>query len=56
VLAGDIFGTTPIWRSLLAFKVIYYAAVLANPRRAWQARKMRRMNIQPVIDEAGASA
>lgn len=56
VLAGDIFGTTPIWRSLLAFKVIYYVSVLANPRRAWQARKMRRMNIQPVVDEAGAGA
>jgi flavin-dependent dehydrogenase len=53
VLAGDIFGKTPIWRSLRIFKGIYYISSLMNLRRAWKARKMRQMNIRPV-DEVGA--
>ena len=55
VLAGDVFGDTPIWPSLRLFKAIYYlSAVLAAPRswRAWRAR--RRMLRQ--ADDAGAAA
>ena len=51
VLAGDIFGKTPIWRSLWMFKVLYYTANLIQPRRAFQAWKRRRFNIRKV-DEA----
>lgn len=47
VLAGDIFGKTPIWKSLAVFKGIYYTASLFNFRRSWRAWNRRRFNIQP---------
>jgi flavin-dependent dehydrogenase len=57
LLAGDIFGKTPIWRSLYVLKIIYYLAALANPRRSWMAWKKRRFNIRPVEDaELGSQA
>ncbi|MGN6650531.1 NAD(P)/FAD-dependent oxidoreductase [Trinickia sp.] len=42
VLAGDIFGDTPIWPSLRTFKAIYYLSVVLAARRslrAWRARR-----------------
>lgn len=51
MLAGDIFGATPIWRSLAIFKALYYIANLCQPRRAYLAWKRRRFNIRKV-DEA----
>ncbi len=51
VLAGDIFGKTPIWRSLLAFKAIYYLTSLANLKRTIMAWKRRKLNIR-TPDEA----
>ncbi len=56
VLAGDIFGKTPIWRSLFAFKAIYYLTSLANLKRTVTAWKLRKVNIRPLDDakEAGA--
>lgn len=56
VLAGDIFGRTPIWRSLVAFKAIYYLTSLANLKRTVTAWKRRKVNIRPLDDaeEAGA--
>jgi len=42
VLAGDIFGRTPLWRGLLAFRLFYYATSLSMlPRslRAWWTRR-----------------
>ena len=55
VLAGDIFGKTPIWRSLLAFKAIYYLTSLANLKRTITAWKRRKLNIRPLeeAEEAG---
>ncbi|MFD1709265.1 NAD(P)/FAD-dependent oxidoreductase [Ottowia sp. GY511] len=50
LLAGDIWGKTPIWHSLRAFKVLYYMSSLRHlPRsvRAWQRRKI---NIRAVDD------
>ncbi|AEG91333.1 Dehydrogenase (flavoproteins)-like protein [Ramlibacter tataouinensis TTB310] len=47
MLAGDIFGRTPIWGSLRALKAIYYLLSLAGLRRSWQAMRRRRANIQP---------
>jgi flavin-dependent dehydrogenase len=44
VLAGDIFGTTPIWRSLRAFKITYDLLSLAHPLRNARARRLRRSN------------
>lgn len=48
LLAGDIFGQTPIWGSLRIFKVIYYLSQLANPRMAVAAWRHRRLNIRDV--------
>jgi flavin-dependent dehydrogenase len=52
VLAGDIFGKTPIWRSIMVFKVLYYLANIFQPRRAFMGWKRRRFNIRPVNDPA----
>ncbi|WP_234262765.1 NAD(P)/FAD-dependent oxidoreductase [Hydrogenophaga sp. NFH-34] len=52
VLAGDVFGTTPIWRSLWLFKGLYYSSNLLQPRRAFAAWRRRRANIRPVDDPA----
>ncbi len=48
VLAGDIYGGSPIGPSLLAFKVIYYMFSLAALPRAWAAWRARRLNIRDV--------
>jgi flavin-dependent dehydrogenase len=48
LLAGDIYGDTPIWSSLRAFKATYYIVSLANLRRSIAALRRRRFNIQPV--------
>jgi flavin-dependent dehydrogenase len=47
LLAGDIFGRTPIWRSLRAFKLAYGLLSLLHPRRSTRARRLRRLNIRP---------
>lgn len=56
VLAGDIFGKTPIWRALLIFKGIYYMASLANLKRTILAARRRKSNIRPVEDAEGVAA
>jgi len=48
LLAGDIYGKTPIWWSLRAFKAVYYIVSLANLKRSLAAMRRRRFNIQPV--------
>lgn len=48
VLAGDIFGKTPIRLPLFAFKVVYYTISLLNLKRtiaAWKARKNNIRNL-----------
>jgi flavin-dependent dehydrogenase len=50
LLAGDIFGRTPIWTSLAILKGIYFAGLIANLPQAWRARQRRRHNIR----DAGA--
>jgi hypothetical protein len=50
VLAGDIFGRTPIWRSIRMFKLLYYIANVIQPRRAFMGWKRRRFNIRKVDD------
>jgi flavin-dependent dehydrogenase len=47
LLAGDIFGSTPIWRSLRAFKLVYGLISVMHPRRSAHARRLRRLNIRP---------
>ncbi len=50
VLAGDIFGKTPIWRSVGIFKLLYYIANVFQPKRAFQGWRRRRFNIRKVDD------
>jgi len=56
VLAGDIFGKTPIWRSITMFKVLYYIANIIQPKRAFMGWKRRRFNIRQVDDPTLNSA
>jgi flavin-dependent dehydrogenase len=47
LLAGDIFGKSPIGPSLLAFKTLYYLNAFLNPRRSLAALRERAVNIKP---------
>jgi flavin-dependent dehydrogenase len=48
LLAGDIYGGSPIGPSLKAFKAIYYLGSLVHPQRALAAWRARRRNIRDV--------
>ena len=50
MLAGDIFGKTPIWRSIRMFKLIYYIANITQPKKAFLGWKRRKFNIRKVDD------
>ncbi|CAN5507915.1 NAD(P)/FAD-dependent oxidoreductase [soil metagenome] len=56
LLAGDIFGTTPIWPSLYAMKGFYYLFSLRHLRRTISAWRQRRINIREVELETGPGA
>ena len=47
LLAGDLYGKTPIWNSLRFLKLVYYANSLSQPMRALKAWKNRQRNIRP---------
>jgi flavin-dependent dehydrogenase len=51
LLAGDIYGDTPIWKSLRAFKAVYYVFSTLNLKRSINALRRRAVNIRP--DEPG---
>jgi flavin-dependent dehydrogenase len=53
MLAGDIFGKTPIWRSLRVLKAIFYIGSALNWRRSLNAMRLRKANIREV--EVGTS-
>ncbi|MEP7295189.1 MAG: NAD(P)/FAD-dependent oxidoreductase [Burkholderiales bacterium] len=46
MLAGDIFGKTPIWGALRMFKAIYYAISIGHFRRSFGGWKRHRFNIR----------
>jgi flavin-dependent dehydrogenase len=46
LLAGDIFGKTPIWSRLRLFKAIYFVMSFANLGRTLQAMRRRAANIR----------
>jgi flavin-dependent dehydrogenase len=48
LLAGDIFGKTPIWLSLGLFKGLYYLRSLVSLPRTLKAWRARRRNIRDV--------
>ncbi len=54
LLAGDIYGKTPIWGSLRILKTLYYAVSAGHPKRTWLAWQRRRSNIRdlgPLVGE-----
>ncbi len=53
LLAGDIYGRTPIWGSLRVLKAIYYAISAGHLRRTWAAWRRRRVNIRDAGPLAG---
>ena len=55
MLAGDIFGKTPIWRSIAALKGIFYIASVLNFKRSWRAMRLRKANIR-VVEGAESAA
>lgn len=46
MLAGDIFGRTPIWGRLRLFKALYYVLSLVHPGRSLRAWRTRAANIR----------
>ena len=48
LLAGDIYGKTPIWRSIAILKALYYLVSIGNLGRTVRAWKRRRVNIRDV--------
>ena len=46
LLAGDLYGQTPIWGSLWALKGIYYLVSLKSLRRTWRGWRRRHFNIR----------
>ena len=48
LLAGDIYGKTPIWRSIAILKTLYYLVSFGNLRRTVRAWQRRRVNIRDV--------
>jgi flavin-dependent dehydrogenase len=48
LLAGDIYGKTPIWASLRMFQAIFYVSQLVHLRRAFRTWRLRRANIRDV--------
>jgi hypothetical protein len=48
LLAGDIYGKTPIWPSIYAIKALYYLVSIGNMGRTWRAWKQRRVSIRDV--------
>ena len=48
LLAGDIFGRTPIQNSLRFFKAVYYLNSLRDGRTTWDAWRARQRNIRDV--------
>ena len=54
LLAGDIYGRTPIWTSLRLFKLIYYVSSAVQLPTALRAWRRRRYNIRPVEESPGA--
>ena len=52
LLAGDIYGKTPIWGSIRIMKALYYLVSIGNLRRTVRAWRRRRINIRGVEGSA----
>jgi flavin-dependent dehydrogenase len=52
LLAGDIYGRTPIWNSIRILKALYYLVSIGNLGRTVRAWRRRRVNIRDVEAQA----
>ena len=52
LLAGDIYGRTPIWNSIRMLKALYYLVSIGHLGRTVRAWKRRRVNIRDVEAQA----
>ncbi len=52
LLAGDIYGRTPIWPSIRVLKALYYIVSIGNLARTVRAWRRRRVNIRDVEAQA----
>ncbi len=52
LLAGDIYGKTPIWPSIFMLKALYYVVSIGNLGRTVRAWKRRHVNIRDVEVQA----
>jgi hypothetical protein len=52
LLAGDIYGRTPIWPSIRMLKALYYLVSIGNLGRTVRAWRRRRVNIRDVEAQA----
>jgi flavin-dependent dehydrogenase len=52
LLAGDIYGKTPIWGSIRIMKALYYLVSIGHLRRTLRAWQRRRVNIRDVEGSA----
>ncbi|HEY2558905.1 MAG TPA: NAD(P)/FAD-dependent oxidoreductase [Caldimonas sp.] len=52
LLAGDIYGRTPIWTSIAILKALYYLVSFGNLARTVRAWRRRRINIRDVEVQA----
>jgi hypothetical protein len=48
MLAGDIYGKTPIWGSIAVLKAIFHIGSALNLKRSLAARRLRKANIREV--------
>jgi flavin-dependent dehydrogenase len=55
LLAGDIYGRTPIWNALRAFKMLYYLASVLMPRRSLAAARRRALNLRSLGADPAAA-
>lgn len=46
LLAGDIYGSTPMWWGLRRFKMLYYVISWANAKRTWRGWRRHKNNIR----------
>jgi flavin-dependent dehydrogenase len=55
LLAGDIFGGTPIWGRLRVFKALYYVLSCFNPGRSFRAWRLHAANISSETEQMTGS-
>jgi len=55
LLAGDIYGQTPMWWGLRRFKILYYLIAVFHPMRTWRGWRKHRNSIKDMGKLQGES-